>query len=193
MIHCLKTWPEPFELALSGAKTYTVRRDDRNFQQGELVCKQEWDPATQDYTGRELQRRITCITRSAGPMALLDGLVVLGLEDAQGMGSPARDLARLVALLHDVSRALGVPTNCGEVEEAILLDRAVEVRQAADGSAQRLETVACRCDELSQRLVAVRGRIQDAHGTLMLGSAPGAREHLQRVAAELTELIEGRG
>jgi len=87
--------------------------------------------------------------------------------------------------------AMGVPVEFGAVEEARLMDKAVELRQAADGAAERLETVACRCDEISQRLAAVRGRVQDAHGTLMLGSAPSARERLQQAAAELTQMIEG--
>lgn len=192
MIHCLKIWPEHFREVLSGAKPFEIRKDDRGFTVGDLVCLREFEPTTQDYTGRELQRRISCITRSAGPVALLDGLVVLGLEDARGLGDIRRELARLVAFLHDLALAMGAPVEFGAVEEARLMDKAVELRQAADGAAEHLETVACRCDELSQRLAVVRGRVQDAHGTLMLGSAPGARDHLQRAAAELTQMIEGR-
>lgn len=134
MIHCLKIWPEHFQQVLSGAKPFEIRKDDRGFAVGDLVCLREFEPATQDYTGRELQRRISCITRSAGPVALLDGLVVLGLEDARGLGDTAKELERLVGLLRQLAERLGVPMPFGEVEEYRLL-KAVEDLAALKGSA----------------------------------------------------------
>lgn len=192
MIHCLKIWPEHFEEVLAGRKPFEIRRDDRGYQVGDLLCLQEWDPATLEHTGRELQKRVSCITHSAGPVQLLDDLVVLGLEDPQGLGDMRRELGRLGGLLYDIGQALGVSQNFGETGEQAVLDKAVALRDELASKTRQIEGMAKGCDLISARLAAVRERIQDAHGTLMLGSAPGAREHLQQAAVELTEVIEGR-
>ncbi len=36
-VHELKTWPQYFDVILSGEKTFEVRRDDRGFQRGDIV------------------------------------------------------------------------------------------------------------------------------------------------------------
>jgi hypothetical protein len=59
--HKHKSWPAFFEPVLSGEKTLEVRRDDRDFQVGDHVVLQEWDPLSQDYTGRELHVDITYV------------------------------------------------------------------------------------------------------------------------------------
>jgi|GEM_PF-3855713 len=134
MIHCLKTWPKPFGMVLSGQKTFELRVNDRGFQPGDLLCLQEFDPFAKAYTGRELQRRISCIIDGAGPVKLPDGLVVLGMEDSRGLGDLAKELTRLVALLRQLGERLGIPMPFGEVEEDRLL-RAVEELAALKGSA----------------------------------------------------------
>jgi len=171
MIHCLKTWPEHFELVLAGLKTFEVRRDDRGYRVGDLLCLQEWDPADGELTGRECQRRISCITATAGPVRLLDGLVVLGLEDAKGLGSVTRELARLVGFLHDLAGDLGVPATFGTVEEAALRARAVALRVRVESLPEVLQ------------------HLQDAHGTLLLGTAPAAKEHIAQAAVKVSRLM----
>jgi Domain of unknown function (DUF3850) len=53
--HKVKSWPQFFELMLSGEKTHELRRsDDRDFRVGDLLRLQELDPTTNRYTGREL-------------------------------------------------------------------------------------------------------------------------------------------
>lgn len=57
--HELKTWREPFEAILSGAKNYEIRKDDRRFQVGDLLLLREYEPIPGAYTGRELRVRVT--------------------------------------------------------------------------------------------------------------------------------------
>ena len=57
--HELKTWPEPFGALLTCDKTCEVRKNDRDFQVGDALHLREWDPATREYTGRELRREVT--------------------------------------------------------------------------------------------------------------------------------------
>jgi hypothetical protein len=50
-IHLLKTWPEYFSAIRCGDKKFEVRKNDRNFQSGDYVTLQEWNPTTKEYTG----------------------------------------------------------------------------------------------------------------------------------------------
>lgn len=79
MIHELKTWPVAFELALSGAKMFEIRINDRAFQVGDTLRLREYELETDHYTGRELLREVTCVVFGWG---LPDGVCALGLKDA---------------------------------------------------------------------------------------------------------------
>lgn len=140
MIHDLKTWPEPFNLVLGGIKTFELRVDDRGFAVGDLLRLCEYEPFSRAYTGRELTRRVSCILRRAGPVALPDGLVVLGLEDP----APLDEQARLVALLGQLAGLLGVKPAFGAIEEQPLLDAAralATMRDLQDASIGMLEAL----------------------------------------------------
>lgn len=58
-VHDLKSWPEYFAAIADGTKTFEVRKDDRGFTVGDHIRLREWDPVSEDYTGREVERRIT--------------------------------------------------------------------------------------------------------------------------------------
>ena len=65
MIHRLKIWPEPFEELRLGAKTFEVRREDRQgqrFEGGDVLRLQEWDP-NRGPTGRTLDVQVTSTLR----------------------------------------------------------------------------------------------------------------------------------
>ena len=71
--HKVKSWPQFFEATLSGAKTHEVRRStDRDYQVGDKLRLQEYDPETSAYTGRELVVLITYKTSADMPCALSD-------------------------------------------------------------------------------------------------------------------------
>jgi Domain of unknown function (DUF3850) len=46
--HRLKSWPESFRAILAGRKRFEIRRDDRNFQPGDIVELLQWDPVPDD-------------------------------------------------------------------------------------------------------------------------------------------------
>lgn len=58
-VHELKTWPRFFNELVQGRKHTEFRRHDRDFQKGDVLRLREWDPATREYSGRELSRRIS--------------------------------------------------------------------------------------------------------------------------------------
>lgn len=62
MKHELKTWPEFFQVAWAGDKPFEIRYNDRGFKERDEIELQEWDPATQEYTGREIYGFIDYLT-----------------------------------------------------------------------------------------------------------------------------------
>lgn len=43
--HELKIWPSFFEKVLSGEKAFEIRRNDRDFAEGDRIVLQEYDPS----------------------------------------------------------------------------------------------------------------------------------------------------
>ena len=62
-LHKLKTWPEYFREVVSGRKPWEFRKDDRGYQEGDIVQLEEWDPKTEEYTGTWIYCRIAYIAR----------------------------------------------------------------------------------------------------------------------------------
>lgn len=78
MTHELKTWPEFYELCLSGKKSFEYRKADRDFKVGDLLLLKEWNPKTEEYTGRE---RHFCVkyVLAGGSMGIPDGYCVMSI------------------------------------------------------------------------------------------------------------------
>lgn len=53
-----KVWPEYFQQILDNKKTFEVRLNDFEINEGDILVLKEWDPETKDYTGRELERKV---------------------------------------------------------------------------------------------------------------------------------------
>lgn len=87
---CKKTWPEFFEKILSGEKRFEVRLADFDCKKGDVVVLEEWDPATQEYTGRRITKIVgyTLNTNDLDFLCPQDikvyGLLVMQLEDYNG-------------------------------------------------------------------------------------------------------------
>ena len=77
-IHELKTWKEDFEEVFMGRKTFEVRKNDRNFQKGDILILKEWDNEKQEYTGRQMARGISYIL-NGGQFGVENGFVVMYL------------------------------------------------------------------------------------------------------------------
>jgi len=78
--HELKTWPDYFRMVESGHKSFEVRRYDRNFQPGEMLLLREWDPVDEEYTGRQVERRISFIL-TGGKFGIEAGFCILQLYE----------------------------------------------------------------------------------------------------------------
>lgn len=71
VVHELKCWPQFFEPIACGEKRHDLRRaTDRSFLVGDHLLLREFDPETEQYTGRTQIVEVTYITSTAHPCAL---------------------------------------------------------------------------------------------------------------------------
>ena len=66
LIHELKTLPYYFALVKSGQKTFEIRHNDRQFNQGDYVRLREYDPLFRGYSGRNLLFKIGFVDDNTG-------------------------------------------------------------------------------------------------------------------------------
>jgi hypothetical protein len=92
-IHDLKSWPEYFKDVVRGLKTVELRQNDRGYQEGDLLCLREWQPAPPissgvspawggRYTGRLVLVKVTHILVGSGPIetALPEGWIAMSIS-----------------------------------------------------------------------------------------------------------------
>ena len=54
-----KVWPQYFDKLLSGEKNYELRLGDFKPKPGNILILKEWDPKTENYTGRQIEKEVT--------------------------------------------------------------------------------------------------------------------------------------
>lgn len=81
--HELKTWPIFFEAILNRKKTFELRKNDRDFKDGDTLLLREWDPSTGENTGRWAVCDVTYIIDSDvafGVGSLKEGYCVMAIK-----------------------------------------------------------------------------------------------------------------
>lgn len=61
-----KIWPEFFQSVLEGKKTFELRLADFPCRPGDILVLREWDPQTNEYTGREIEKQVTYVAKTKG-------------------------------------------------------------------------------------------------------------------------------
>lgn len=82
--HLLKTWPEFFGAVWERKKLFEVRRNDRLFRVGDTLVLAEFDPKTEEFSGRRISARVSYILdgERAEAMGLKPGYCVMDIEPA---------------------------------------------------------------------------------------------------------------
>ena len=80
MIHNVKTWPKYFVAILKGEKTFEFREIDRDYEVSDIINHQEFDPETQNYSGREFRVKVTYIMRGHNPFFDLGNNVIMSIK-----------------------------------------------------------------------------------------------------------------
>lgn len=76
--HELKILPQYFQRVWDGTKTFELRKDDRDYQRGDILVLREWDG--EKYTGSALCVKVTYILQDAEKYGLQDGYVIMGIR-----------------------------------------------------------------------------------------------------------------
>lgn len=99
-VHFLKCWPAPFQKTLDGLKPWEVRLNDRNYQVGDLVVLEEWEPSPGRYTSHWIVVTITFLLD--GCFGLKDGHVCFTFtQTLKGCEGMPKDLEALREVLVD--------------------------------------------------------------------------------------------
>lgn len=79
--HRLKCWPHFYGQLCGGIKSFEIRKDDRGFRVGDSLSLEEYDPETDQYSGRGYNGTITYILRGeeAEQFGVQPGYCVLSL------------------------------------------------------------------------------------------------------------------
>lgn len=59
-----KIWPEYFQQILEGKKNFELRLADWKCNEGDVLILQEWNPKTNKYTGRVLEKKVTYVLKT---------------------------------------------------------------------------------------------------------------------------------
>ncbi len=78
MKHQLKILPEFFDAVKCGNKRFELRKNDRNYQVGDMLILEEWDG--QQYTGDSIVRFVTYVYHGKGKFGLAEGYCILGIS-----------------------------------------------------------------------------------------------------------------
>ncbi|WP_411680446.1 DUF3850 domain-containing protein [Clostridium thailandense] len=78
-VHHIKTWTKYFKDAKSGIKPFEVRKNDRDYQVGDTLILEEFDPVKQVKTGAWAPKRVTYKLDDAH--FVKEGYVILGTVD----------------------------------------------------------------------------------------------------------------
>lgn len=71
-IHELKSWPRFFAAIKAGRRKHELRRNDRDFKEGDILLLREWNNELQEFTGDVCNVRVTAITSRENPCAVSD-------------------------------------------------------------------------------------------------------------------------
>jgi len=83
--HNLKIWPEFFDDVATGIKPFELRRNDRDYQIGDTLHLEEFQPMLGSFTGRSCNVVVTYImhaTRNAEKIGLPEDFCIMAISPA---------------------------------------------------------------------------------------------------------------
>ncbi|HZR35154.1 MAG TPA: DUF3850 domain-containing protein [Nevskia sp.] len=81
-IHKVKIWPAPFRDVVERRKSFEVRKNDRDYQPGDVLWLEEFNPQSAELTGRSQLVDIDYVLRAGeyGLPGIEQGFAVLGIS-----------------------------------------------------------------------------------------------------------------
>ncbi len=78
--HTLKTWSQYFDRIETGQKLFEVRKNDRDFQVGDILRLEEWNPETKEYSHRVIHVEVTYVLQG-GQFGIDPGFCVMSITN----------------------------------------------------------------------------------------------------------------
>jgi len=78
--HELKCVKEPFQAKWEGKKFWEFRKNDRDFKLDDVLKEREYDPITNEYSGREILERVVWIL-PGGSFGVPEDCVIMSTEE----------------------------------------------------------------------------------------------------------------
>lgn len=84
--HMVKSWSHLYDAIVSGAKSYDLRKNDRDYKVGDILHLKQYDNINGKFTGWQTTRRISYITSNDTPCAVSSAVLpneycILGFEN----------------------------------------------------------------------------------------------------------------
>lgn len=77
-LHTVRSWSHFYDAIVAGKKTHDLRKDDRNYQVGDVLRLERFDNVKGQYTGEWTLVDITYITNRETPCAFSSSVVAPG-------------------------------------------------------------------------------------------------------------------
>ena len=74
-VHQVKSWSHFYDAIVAGAKRHDLRKDDRNYQVGDVLNLRQYDNIKGEYTGEECLAEISYITNNQYPCAFSSSIL----------------------------------------------------------------------------------------------------------------------
>lgn len=187
-IHELKTWPIPFRAVRDGLKPWELRKDDRDYQVGDVLRLQEWHPSVEAYTGHELERVVTW-KLAGGQFGLPVGYCILSLAASR---APAPVDLKAVSDLIDCIQQRSSDNHwwvCADDPEKAVCDAADAIRSLPTPPPRSEAEAVQEADVEGSRGEVAAGLLDIAHHFDSTGYAHGAHVGKARIAREAARLI----
>ena len=111
--HELKILPQYFQAVWNGTKTFELRKDDRDYQRGDILVLREWDG--EKYTGSALCVKVTYILQDADKYGLENGYVIMGVRRIESNDDfkPQTNADRIRAMSdEELAEWMAINTDC---------------------------------------------------------------------------------
>lgn len=81
MIHELKIIPKYFKQILSAEKTFEIRKNDRNYQENDILILKEFNQETKIFTGSYVKCKVISIVKDSDfPEGIKSGYCIMSLD-----------------------------------------------------------------------------------------------------------------
>lgn len=78
--HELKITKDNFDAIVKGQKTFELRRNDRNYEVGDILLLRDWDDNLKEFSGLSYRVRVMYILKDVPELGLHPDYIIMGIR-----------------------------------------------------------------------------------------------------------------